>query len=55
MNDLTNRLHITELFHSLPEEPVIVGLPAVFVRLTGCLLHFQLQLHKILWNDAPVH
>lgn len=41
MNDLTNRLRITEVFHSLQGESVTVGLPTVFVRLTGCPLRCQ--------------
>lgn len=33
-----NRLRITEIFHSLQGETKTVGLPTVFVRLTGCPL-----------------
>jgi 7-carboxy-7-deazaguanine synthase len=33
-----NRLRITEIFHSLQGETSRVGLPTVFVRLTGCPL-----------------
>lgn len=36
-----NQLRITEIFHSLQGESVTVGLPAVFVRLTGCPLRCQ--------------
>ena len=35
---LTNRLKITEIFYSLQGEARNVGLPTVFVRLTGCPL-----------------
>ncbi|MGD8573568.1 MAG: 7-carboxy-7-deazaguanine synthase QueE [Gammaproteobacteria bacterium] len=34
----TERLRITEIFHSLQGEARTVGLPTVFVRLTGCPL-----------------
>lgn len=33
-----NRLRITEIFYSLQGESTLVGLPTVFVRLTGCPL-----------------
>ena len=35
------QLRITEIFHSLQGESVTVGLPTVFVRLTGCPLRCQ--------------
>ncbi len=41
MKELTNQLRITEIFHSLQGESVRVGLPSVFVRLTGCPLRCQ--------------
>ncbi|MFI4963245.1 MAG: 7-carboxy-7-deazaguanine synthase QueE [Legionellales bacterium] len=41
MKPFTNQLRITELFHSLQGESVRVGLPTVFIRLTGCPLRCQ--------------
>lgn len=41
MKRLQNQLRITEIFHSLQGESVTVGLPTVFVRLTGCPLRCQ--------------
>lgn len=35
------RLRITEIFHSLQGETKTVGLPTVFIRLTGCPLRCQ--------------
>lgn len=34
-------LRISEIFHSLQGESVLVGLPTVFIRLTGCPLRCQ--------------
>jgi 7-carboxy-7-deazaguanine synthase len=36
-----HQLRITEIFHSLQGESTTVGLPTVFVRLTGCPLRCQ--------------
>jgi 7-carboxy-7-deazaguanine synthase len=41
MNRFTNQLRITEIFHSLQGESLTIGLPTVFVRLTGCPLRCQ--------------
>ncbi|WP_367608417.1 7-carboxy-7-deazaguanine synthase QueE [Legionella sp. W05-934-2] len=41
MNRFTNQLRITEIFHSIQGESVTVGLPTVFIRLTGCPLRCQ--------------
>jgi 7-carboxy-7-deazaguanine synthase len=41
MNRFTNQLRITEIFHSLQGESTTIGLPTVFVRLTGCPLRCQ--------------
>ncbi|MFA5959556.1 MAG: 7-carboxy-7-deazaguanine synthase QueE [Tatlockia sp.] len=37
----SSQLRITEIFHSLQGESLHVGLPTVFVRLTGCPLRCQ--------------
>jgi 7-carboxy-7-deazaguanine synthase len=41
MSDFQDKLRITEIFHSLQGESVTVGLPTVFIRLTGCPLRCQ--------------
>ncbi len=41
MKRLPDQLRITEIFHSLQGESITVGLPTVFVRLTGCPLRCQ--------------
>lgn len=41
MKQLNNKLRVTEVFHSLQGESVTVGLPTVFIRLTGCPLRCQ--------------
>lgn len=41
MSRFTNQLRITEIFYSLQGESNTVGLPTVFVRLTGCPLRCQ--------------
>lgn len=41
MKQVSNSLRITEIFHSLQGESITVGLPTVFIRLTGCPLRCQ--------------
>ena len=41
MSRFEETLRITEIFHSLQGESTTVGLPTVFVRLTGCPLRCQ--------------
>ncbi|HCS26423.1 MAG TPA: 7-carboxy-7-deazaguanine synthase QueE [Spongiibacteraceae bacterium] len=41
MTESDNSLRITEIFYSLQGESLTVGLPTVFVRLTGCPLRCQ--------------
>lgn len=41
MNRFTTQLRITEIFHSLQGESTTIGLPTVFIRLTGCPLRCQ--------------
>lgn len=38
MTRFSNQLRITEIFHSLQGESTTIGLPTVFIRLTGCPL-----------------
>ena len=45
MSSLQPRLRISEIFHSLQGESTRVGLPTVFVRLTGCPL-------RCVWCDT---
>ena len=42
----SDRLRITEIFHSIQGEADAVGWPTVFVRLTGCPL-------RCVWCDTP--
>lgn len=42
----TERLRITEVFHSIQGEADAVGWPTVFIRLTGCPL-------RCVWCDTP--
>lgn len=41
MNATSESLRITEIFYSLQGESIKVGLPTVFIRLTGCPLRCQ--------------
>ena len=41
MRGLSIRLKLTEIFHSLQGEADTVGIPTVFIRLTGCPLRCQ--------------
>lgn len=41
MSELTQKLRITEIFYSLQGESKTVGLPTIFIRLTGCPLRCQ--------------
>lgn len=41
MKQAGQQLRITEIFHSLQGESTTVGLPTVFIRLTGCPLRCQ--------------
>jgi 7-carboxy-7-deazaguanine synthase len=41
MSRFSDQLRITEIFHSLQGESITVGLPTVFIRLTGCPLRCQ--------------
>ncbi|MDP5238691.1 7-carboxy-7-deazaguanine synthase QueE [Uliginosibacterium sp. 31-16] len=45
MSSTASRLRISEIFHSLQGESTRVGLPTVFVRLTGCPL-------RCVWCDT---
>lgn len=38
MNDFKSQLRVTEIFYSLQGESTKIGLPTVFIRLTGCPL-----------------
>lgn len=41
MKKRQNQLRITEIFHSIQGESATIGLPTVFIRLTGCPLRCQ--------------
>ncbi len=41
LDDLQSRLRISEIFYSLQGEARTVGIPTIFVRLTGCPLRCQ--------------
>ena len=41
MNHTPNSLRITEIFYSLQGESTTIGLPTIFIRLTGCPLRCQ--------------
>jgi 7-carboxy-7-deazaguanine synthase len=41
MSDLSAKLRVTEIFHSIQGESSRAGLPTVFVRLTGCPLRCE--------------
>jgi len=41
MPELTQKLRVTEIFYSLQGESKMVGLPTIFIRLTGCPLRCQ--------------
>jgi 7-carboxy-7-deazaguanine synthase len=41
MKQVSGQVRVTEIFYSLQGESVTVGLPTVFVRLTGCPLRCQ--------------
>lgn len=41
MKQFSKQIRITEIFYSLQGESITVGLPTVFVRLTGCPLRCQ--------------
>ncbi|MBA2655528.1 MAG: 7-carboxy-7-deazaguanine synthase QueE [Tatlockia sp.] len=41
MKQVSKQLRISEIFHSLQGESTTVGLPTVFIRLTGCPLRCQ--------------
>ena len=45
-HDRPSRLRVTEVFHSLQGETTRIGLPTVFIRLTGCPLRCN-------WCDTP--
>lgn len=68
MSRFSNQLRITEIFHSLQGESTTVGLPTVFIRLTGCPLRCQycdtayafhggttLSIDEILLRVQPFH
>ncbi len=50
--DLASKLRITEVFHSIQGESSRVGLPTVFVRLTGCPLRCAWCDTEYAFNDG---
>ncbi|KTD22905.1 Organic radical activating enzyme [Legionella lansingensis] len=51
----SKQLRITEIFHSLQGESTTVGLPTVFIRLTGCPLRCQYCDTAYAFSGGEIH